>query len=221
VATALTAGRGRRVVFHPLALWVLYTASLFGLYLLPVYRVTRSHLVLLDCCHLEFALAGCLYIWPLVGADLAVGRIGQGWRIAWLGLGIPFYSVFGMAMLSVTTTVAPGIGVNDVHAGGDILWSTGEVISVAGMAALLVSWLFSELRRVREEEAIDQEALDLQASMWRVSRILAKTDAEKAAERAAALAAYTVPARSRTSGTSSDGPDSDDEPDSPVGQLNR
>ena len=35
--------------------------------------------------------------------------------------------------------------------------------------------------------------------MWRVGRILAKTEAEKEAERAAALAASTVPARTRVS----------------------
>jgi hypothetical protein len=104
-----------------------------------------------------------------------------------------------MAMLSVGTTVAPGIAVTDVHAGGDVIWSTGEVIAVGGMAAVLVTWLYAELRRARSEEAIDAEALDLQASMWRVSRILAKTEAEKASERAAALAAATVPARSRGS----------------------
>jgi putative membrane protein len=197
LGNALAAGRARRIVFHPLLLWIFYTASLFGLYLLPVYRHTRSHLLLLDLCHLEFALAGCLFLWPLLGADLADNRMGQGWRMAWLGFGIPYYSILGEAMLSISTTVAPGIGVNDVHAGGDILWSTGEVISVGGMAALLLSWLFSELSRVREEEVIDREALDLQASMWRVSRILAKTEAEKASERKAALAASTVSARSR------------------------
>lgn len=199
LAISLTEGRARRVVFHPLALWVAYTASLFGLYLLPVYRVTRSHLVLLELCHFELALVGCCFVWPVVGADLLGSRMGQGWRMAWLGFGIPYYSVFGMAMLSVGTTVAPGIGVTDVHAGGDVIWSTGEVIAVGGMAAVLVTWLFAELRRARSEEAIDREALDLQASMWRVSRILAKTEAEKASERAAALAAATVPARSRGS----------------------
>jgi len=197
LANALVDGPARRAVFQPLLLWVFYSASLFGLYFFPVYRDTRSHLVLLDLCHLEFALAGCLFIWPLVGADLAGSRMGQGWRMAWIGFGIPYYSVFGMALLSVAHSVAPGIGVSDVHAGGDIIWSTGEVISVAGAAAMLVTWMFAELSRVRGEEALDREALDLQASMWRVSRILAKTEAEREAERTAALAASTVPARTR------------------------
>jgi cytochrome c oxidase assembly factor CtaG len=193
---ALTEGKAGRWVFHPLLVWVLYTASLFGLYLLPVYRHTRGHLVLLELGHFEFALAGCLFIWPLVGADRAVGRMGQGWRMAWLGFGIPYYSVFGEAILSRSSPVAPGIGLNDLHTGGDIIWSAGEVISVGGMVALLFTWLFAELSRVRSEEVMDREALDLQASMWRVSRILAKPEAQVAAERAAAIAAATVPAKS-------------------------
>lgn len=196
LADALLDGRPGRALFHPLVVWVVWTVSLFGLYFLPVYRHTYRHVILLDLGHLELALAGCLVVWSIAGADRG-GRLSPGLRIAWLLFGLPYYSVFGMAALSVNRAPAPGLSPGDVHGGGDIIWSAGEVIAVAGTVAVVFWWLLHDLHRAKDEDVIDAEALDLQASMWRVSRILAKTEAEKAAERAAAIAAGTVPTRSR------------------------
>jgi putative membrane protein len=191
-AGALRDGRAGRVLFHFLTAWILWTASLFGLYLFGFFGTARSHEVLLQLAHLELLVAGCVFIFPVLGHDRAAHRPPVAWRVAWFFVGVPYYTVFGMAMDSFGRTPTSAISLNDFHAGGDVIWSGGTVVALLGAAGVLVWWLLTDLFAAREEEQADDEALELQAAMWRVSRLLAKPDAVREAEREAAARAGTV-----------------------------
>jgi putative membrane protein len=191
-ALALRDGSLGQVVFHFLFAWILWTASLFGLYLFGFYGAARSHEILLQLAHLELLVAGCVFIFPVLGPDRAAHRPPVAWRVAWFFVGIPYYTVFGMAVDSFSRSPATGISSNDFHAGGDVIWSGGTVIALLGAAGVLVWWLLTDLFAAREEESADDEALELQAAMWRVSRLLAKPEAVQEAEREAAARAGTV-----------------------------
>ncbi len=200
VATSLTTGRGGRVVFHFVVAWVLWTASLFGLYLTGFFRAAHGHETLLQLGHFELLIAGCVFLWPVVGADLAEHRPGVGWRVAWFFVGVPYYTVFGMSMDSFTRSAVPGISLNDFHAGGDVIWSAGTVVALVGAAGVLVWWLLTDLFRARDEEQADDEALQLQAAMWRVSRLLAKPETVREAERQAVAERESIATSARTAG---------------------
>jgi putative membrane protein len=189
--------RTTRAVSHPASAWVIFAVSLFGLYFSPFFRVARAHESLLQLGHLELFLAGCLLIWPAVGADPIAKRLAPGWRAVDVLFMLPFYTVFGMAMDSFTHTVATGITITDVHGAGDVIWSAGEIIGLAVAAGILYQWLFVDLGRARREEAVDADTLATQAAVWRVSRLLAKPEAVREAERAKAIEAETISASAR------------------------
>lgn len=200
-------GRGslKRVLHHrvvraagqPAIAWILFGVSLFGLYYLPFFRAARGHETFLQLGHLELAVAGCLLIWPIVGADPIANRMGAGRRAVDALFMLPFYTVFGMGLDSLTQSGIRGITVTDIHGAGDVIWSAGEVIGLAVAAGILYQSLFRDLRQARQDEAVDQETLAMQAAVWRVSRLLAKPEAVREAERAAAVEAETISVPSR------------------------
>ena len=196
--TRVAANRTLRAVCHPASAWVIFGVSLFGLYFSGFFRAARSHETFLQLGHLELFLAGCLLIWPAVGADPIAKRMPAGRRAVDVLFMLPFSTVFGMAMDSYTTTIAPGVTITDVHAGGDVIWSAGVVIGLAVAAGILYQWLFVDLGRARRDEAVDEETLAMQAAVWRVSRLLAKPEALREAERAKAIEAETISASART-----------------------
>jgi putative membrane protein len=191
------AGRAARVLTHPVTGWVVFTGSLFALYSSGFFAAARGHESLLQLGHLELGVAGCLLIWPAVGSDPIPRRLGPGWRALDVLFGLLVYTVFGMTMDSRTQTVARGITMTDTHGGGDIIWSAGEVIALALAVGILYQWLFRDLRVARAGEEVDEETLAMQAAVWRVSRLLAKPEAVREAERAAAVKAETITVSSR------------------------
>ncbi|HWG73302.1 MAG TPA: cytochrome c oxidase assembly protein [Acidimicrobiales bacterium] len=191
------ASRSVRVVSHPVTAWVIFGASLFAQYYSPWFRVARGNETLLQLGHLELLVAGCLLIWPVVGADPIARRLPPGLRIADIMFALPFYTVFGMGLDSLNSVIAPGITIAGVHGAGDIIWSAGEVIGLAASAGILYHWMMADLRRARLDESADADALGMQAALWRVSRLLAKPEEVREAERVAALKAETVAATGR------------------------
>ncbi len=196
--TRVVASRPFRAVCHPASAWVIFAASLFGLYFSPFFRVARAHETLLQLGHLELLVAGFLLIWPIVGADPFTRRMPPGLRAADVLFMLPVLTVFGMALDSFTTTVAPRITITDLHGAGDVIWSAGVVIGLAVAAGILYQWLFVDLGRARQQEAVDDDALAMQAALWRVSRLLAKPEAVREAEREASVDAGTIPVSARS-----------------------
>ncbi|MGH9078289.1 MAG: cytochrome c oxidase assembly protein [Acidimicrobiales bacterium] len=190
-----------RVATHPALAWIVFGASLFAQYYLPLFPSARSHQVLLQLGHLELLVAGCLLVWPVVGVDPLPARLGPGRRAASALLMVPFYTVFGMGLDSFTHPAATGVSAADVHVAGDVIWSAGEVIGLAVAVGILGCWLRLDLRATRQAEAVDEENLAMQAAIWRVSRLLAKPEAVQEAERAATVEAGTIPVSGRPAGS--------------------
>lgn len=190
-------GAAAWVATNPVVTWIVFAGSLFGLYFTPFFRVARGHEVLLQLGHLELLAAGFLWALPMAGAHVFARRLHPGFRIVYLLLGMVVFTIFGMGLESRTTSGVPGLPVAGLRAAGDIIWSAGVVTAIVGSVGILYYWLFSDLARAKAEEAVDTEELAMQASLWRVSRILAKPDYVKEAERQAAIKAETIAATDR------------------------
>ena len=53
--------------------------------------------------------AGALFMWPLVGVDPIPGRVPFGARILTVMAAVPFHAFLGLALISTTTALAPGV----------------------------------------------------------------------------------------------------------------
>jgi putative membrane protein len=184
-----------RVMAFPVTTWVVFGTVLFAFYFTGYFSAARHHATLLQLGHLVLLAAGWLLMLPAFGADLYARRHPIV-RIAYLLLGLVVFTIFGMALESKTRSGVAGIPAVGVHTAGDVIWTAGIVIGILGSVGILWRWLFADLARAREVDAADAEELALQASLWRVSRLLAKPEAVREAERQAALKAHTVAAAS-------------------------
>ena len=160
-----------RALTYPLGAWVVFALSIFVLYTGSWWRTARHHEILLQLGHLELLAAGCLLIFPVIGADLADRRIRAGWTIGYLLGLVPLWTLFGMWVESATHALGPDAGVAAVNRGGGLLWTVGSLTGIVTGVGVLYHWLFVDLARVTAHEEVDVEALDMQAAVWRVSRI--------------------------------------------------
>lgn len=196
----LARGRLLRTLTYPAVAYMLFAASLFAQYFTPFFATGRHHEILLQVGHLELLAAGFLYVLPAIGADPFARRYHPGRRIIYVLLGMVIYTFFGMGLESRTSSPLAGVPVSGVHTAGDIIWSAGIVLAISASVAMLYQWLFSDLAQARAEDEADAEELALQASLWRVSRLLAKPEDVKEAERQAVLRRETIAASSRRRG---------------------
>lgn len=138
--------RGARLAVFPGVGVTLMLGSMYGYFETPLYAYTVTHPLVHDLFHLEFLVVGCLYWWPAVSADPLPARLGFGAKMASLGIGIPFMSFLGIAIMSMRTPIAPVHTLADTHAGGAVLWAFGDMFNIVAMAVLLYRWAQAEER---------------------------------------------------------------------------
>jgi putative membrane protein len=140
------------VITHPVTAWSLFGGSMFALYFTPLYAATLRSTALHDLTHLVFVTAGCLFFWPVVGIDPMPHRMPYGARILYVLLALPFHTIIGVALLTQTKLIAPGITLSDQQTGAGILWTAGELMGLIAMMIVAAQWMTAE-----EREAIRQD----------------------------------------------------------------
>jgi putative membrane protein len=162
--------RAARVIFNPFFTWGFLAASLMTLYLTGLYALSMRNDVVNNLVHLDLILAGCLFWWPVVGADPIPTRLSYWYKMLYLILALPFYTILGMSLESQSTGIAPGMSVNEVHIGGGLLWSAGEVMGLLGVITFFVLWLRADERAAKRSDEYTEEAAARQLAHWRAAR---------------------------------------------------
>lgn len=181
LALRVLAGRPRswlRAVLHSLPVRLassppvsltLFAGSMVGLYFTPWYEATLRNTFLHEMQHVHFVLVGCLFFWPLVGTDPVPGRLPYLARMGVAFLAVPVHAALGIALMTMNTVVAADwyLGVHRLpwvdalgaqHAGGAILWATGDLINIVVAAAMFVQWVQADERRAaRIDRHLDRE----------------------------------------------------------------
>lgn len=157
------------LTFPPVGLG-LFAASMFGLYFTPWYEATLRSTYLHEMQHVHFVLVGCLFFWPLVGIDPVPGRLPHLARMGVAFLAVPIHAGLGIALMTMNTVIAAGWYLNDhhahwvdalgaQHAGGAILWATGDVVNLIIAAAMFAQWVQADERQAaRIDRRLDREA---------------------------------------------------------------
>jgi putative membrane protein len=141
-----------RVVTHPLTAWAAFGGSMFALYFTGLYAATLHDVVLHDAVHAGFVLAGCLFFWPVVSLDPIPHRLPYGGRMLYVLLALPFHTIIGVALVTQTKLIAPGLTLADQQTGAAILWTAGELLGLIAMMIVAAQWMTAE-----EREAIRQD----------------------------------------------------------------
>lgn len=158
------------VVLNPAFSWAVYAASLFILYFSGQYRLSIRHAWILQLTNLELLLVGCIFIWPVIGVDPRPRKLAIGWRLLYILVLTVYYAVLGLAMESQRSPIAPGLTVSDLHTGGGVLWTTGELLTILLTIGMLLQWLAVDEGHARRADNFNAEEDARQLARWRAER---------------------------------------------------
>lgn len=145
------------LVAHPVAGWALFGGTLFALYLTPLFGLTLRNDLVHAAVHLHFLAAGCVFFWPLVGADPVPRRLPHAARLLSVLLLVPVHAVLGLALIGLDDQLGGGPwSLADQRAGAALLWGTGDLLGVVAGAVVLAQWLRADERaQAREDRRLD------------------------------------------------------------------
>jgi putative membrane protein len=158
-----------RVIGHPLVAWVVFTLSLYALYFSPLFDLSLRQPQVHDLVHLHFLAAGLLFWWPVVGLDPSRWRMPHIARVGFVFLMVPFHAFLGVAIMNSGRVLAPTLEsfqrswgptpLADQQTGGAILWGAGDLIAIAAVLGVLISWASYEEKvvAVREDRRLARE----------------------------------------------------------------
>jgi cytochrome c oxidase assembly factor CtaG len=181
------------VVLNPAFTWAAYAAALFILYFSGQYRLSVAHPWILQLTNLELLVVGYLFLWAVIGVDPRPRRLAIGWRLLYVLVLTVYYAVLGLAMESQQTPIAPGLTISDLHTGGGVLWTTGELLTILLTLGILLQWLVIDEGHARKADNYNAEEDARQLALWRAER--------RAVGLADVRARQSVIVRSRPQGT--------------------
>ncbi|HZU71797.1 MAG TPA: cytochrome c oxidase assembly protein [Acidimicrobiales bacterium] len=134
------------VLSSPLVAGCLFYVSMWVDMESSFYPYSLRHPLAHDASHLVLFMLGCLFWWPVSGADRMPKALHPGIRLAALGLGMPFESFLAIALMSSRQTIAPQHTLADVHAGGEVFWIGAMMLTLMPAGLLAWRWLAAESR---------------------------------------------------------------------------
>ncbi len=152
---------------HPVTAFVLFVGSLYAVYFTPLFDTLVRYHWGHELMAVHFLITGYLFYWGIIGVDPGPRRLPFIGRLALLFAVMPFHAFFGIAMMTMSTTVGanfyrslalpwvPSIN-DDQHLGGAIAWGSSEVPLVMVVIALVIQWARQDRRSaVRSDRHTD------------------------------------------------------------------
>jgi putative copper resistance protein D len=133
---------------HPVVGFGLFGVTLVALYLSPLFPLSLRNPAVHAAVHLHFLAAGCLFLWPLVGADPLPRPVPYGARILAVLAAVPFHAFLGLALLSTRAPLAPATypSLPDQHAAAGLLGAWGVLMTLVAAAIVLRAWMDADER---------------------------------------------------------------------------
>ena len=157
------------VATAPLVAATLYYSSMWVDMQSSFYPFSLRHPLAHDASHLVMFTLGCLFWWPVVGRDEMARRPHPAVRLAMIALGMPFESFLAIALMSVTSPVAPQHTLADTHNGGSIFWIGAMSVTAVAVLVAAAGWMRTDERDARRADRTDSEPDpdDAWAAAWR------------------------------------------------------
>jgi cytochrome c oxidase assembly factor CtaG/putative copper export protein len=156
-------GRVSQVITHPVFVVAIGTVGLFGLYFTPLFTMTMTshvgHVLMLS----YFLASGFLFYWVVLGLDPGPKSLAPWARLLALLIFMSIKSFFAVAVMSMTTSLAPewygtvqppwiASLVEDTNVSGGIAWGFGEIPTLLVMIVVAVQWARSDDREAKRQD---------------------------------------------------------------------
>lgn len=190
---AVAGSRVLRLLSAPPIAWLLFAATLAVLYGTSLHLDAARHEIVGQPVQLGLLAIGCLFLWPVFGADPLPRRPGPFLAMGYLLGLLPYFTLLGMAVESkgagsTLATAGPAAAAAavgaDVQGAGGVLWTVGGLGSIVLTLLVLVRWLRLEERATPRRQTGLDPAAAAQLVAWREQRAAAAE--EDAARRALA-----------------------------------
>lgn len=116
------------------------------------YPYSLVHPLVHASSHLVLFVLGCLFWWPVVGLDRLPHQPHRAVRLFGLGLGMPFESFLGIALMSTSRAIASEHTLVDTHVGGALFWFLSMAVTAMAIMVMGGRWLASEERATSRED---------------------------------------------------------------------
>jgi putative copper resistance protein D len=163
VLLAVLHSRVAKVLAFPAVGGAVFIGSLYGLYFTSIYEASLRHEWVHNLVHLHFLLAGCLFIWPIIGIDPLPGRLPHWARLLVLFVTFPLHALWALAVFSTNQIFGGDYYrelnrswgsslLNDQRTGAGLMWAAGELLGAVLFLAVFAQW-----RRADEREAVRRD----------------------------------------------------------------
>lgn len=153
-----------RVLSHPVVAWLIFTGYMFASHFSPLFNAALEDPGIHFVEHVLYLGTAMLFWWPAVGVDPSQWRLRHGARMLYLGLGMPWSSFLGLAILSAQTVLYPHYAtlvrpwgwtplVDQQWAGG-IMWAGGDGVFLIALVLALAGWLKAEEAEGRRQDML-------------------------------------------------------------------
>jgi putative copper resistance protein D len=137
-----------RALTHPIVAWVLFGATLVALVFSPLLELSVRNGAVHAVLHAHFLLVGSLFAATVIAIDPIPHPLPHGARLLAVLLAVPFHAFVGVALLTARTPLFPDVypSLSDQRSAAAILWSSGELLTLAVAGIVFARWWSAEQR---------------------------------------------------------------------------
>jgi putative membrane protein len=166
--------RVMRVLSFPVVSWLVFAGVMWGTHFSPLFDASLENPLIHDLEHALYLAAGLLFWWPAVGLDPSPWRMPHPVRAMYVFLQMPQNTFLAVTILNSTvvlyahyaTTVrawGPSV-LEDQQIAGGVMWLTGDILFLAGLAGILAGWMLHE----KAVEAVADRRFDRERDAIRI-----------------------------------------------------
>jgi putative copper resistance protein D len=151
--------RVMRVLSFPVVAWLVFAGVMWGSHFSPLFDAALENPLIHDLEHGLYLAAGILFWWPAVGLDPSPWRMPHPVRAMYVFLQMPQNTFLAVTILNSSVVLYPHYAtlardwgptvLEDQQIAGGVMWITGDILFLVGLAAILVGWMAHEKRQER------------------------------------------------------------------------
>jgi putative membrane protein len=176
--------RVMRVLSFPVVAWVVFAGVMWGTHFSPLFDASLEDPLVHDLEHGLYLAAGLLFWWPAIGLDPSPWRMPHPVRAMYVFLQMPQNTFLAVTILNSSVvlyqhyaTLARPWGptvLEDQQTAGALMWIIGDILFLAGLAAILAGWMRHEQRQERvTDRRLDAERAAIRDREVRLAERLA------------------------------------------------
>ena len=161
-----------KVVSFPVVAWLAFAAVMWGTHFSPLFDASLENPLVHDLEHALYLGAGLLFWWPAVGLDPSPWRMSHPVRAMYVFLQMPQNTFLAVTILNSSVvlyqhyatqvrTWGPTV-LEDQQIAGGLMWITGDLLFLLGLAAIIAGWMAHEKR---QEVVVDRRLDAARASI--------------------------------------------------------